>query len=79
MNVPEAFAFEIANGTPQLLTLLANDVRSEVAIAALAIAILAESIRQVEHERDGKNVIVARELNERLARFGLDVGGVNDG
>ena len=43
------------------------------------VAILANAILQVEHERDGKNVIVACELNEWLARFGLDVGGVNDG
>ena len=79
MNVPEAFAFEIANGASQLLTLLADDVWSKVAVCSLAIAILAEAIRQVEHKRDRKDVIVACELNERLARFGLHVGGVNDG
>jgi len=79
VNVPETFAFEIANGAPQLLTLLPDDVWSEVAICSLAIAILAEAIRQVEHQRDRENVIVACELNEGLARFGLHVGGVNDG
>ena len=79
VNVTEAFAFEIADRTSQLLTLLANDVRAEVAIRALAIAILSEAIGQVEHERDGKDVIVACELNERLACFWLDVGGVDDG
>ena len=78
MNVAEAFAFEIANRASQLLALLANDVWAKVAIRSLTIPILANAILQVEHERDGKDVIVTCELNEWLARFGLDVGGVND-
>ena len=44
VNVPEAFAFEIANGAPQLLTLLADDVWSKVPVTTFAIPILADAI-----------------------------------
>ena len=52
---------------------------AKVAIGTLTIPIFADTIAQVEHESDWENVIVACELNEWLARFGLDVGGVNNG
>ncbi len=60
MNVTKAFAFQIANRPAQLVTLLPDHVRTEVAIRTLSISILANAIGQVEHERDGKHVIFTR-------------------
>ena len=73
----EAFALQSAQRAPQLLRLIAHDVRPEVAVRRVAVPLVAELLRQVEHDRDRQDVILARQLDQRLARLRLHVGGVD--
>src|SRR6185436_118305 len=66
VNVAKAFALQVANRAPQLLLLLSNDVRTEVAIRPLTVSIFTEPDREVQNNRNWKHVILACERNERL-------------
>jgi len=60
VDLPEAFAFEAAQSPLQLPLLVADHVRAEVAVGAVAIALLAETLRQVEDDRHRQEVVLAR-------------------
>jgi hypothetical protein len=44
VNVAKAFALQVADRAPQLLALLTDHVRTEVAIRSVAVAILANPV-----------------------------------
>ena len=67
-----------AERPPQLRRLIADDVRAKVAVGPQPVPLLANLLREVKHDRDGKAVILPGQFHQRLAGLGLDVGGVND-
>jgi hypothetical protein len=79
MDVAEAFAFEAAQGAAELLDVLMDDVRAEGTVGAAVVALGAEAFGEIENDGDGEDMVGAGEGDERLACFGLDVGGVDDG
>jgi DNA-binding LacI/PurR family transcriptional regulator len=52
-------------------------VRTESAVGALRVARLADALGHVEHDRDGEDVELPGEGEERLARERLHVGGID--
>ena len=76
-DVTKSFAFELAHRRAELLHLLADDVRAERAVCANLVSLAADLLIDVEHDRDGQRVELARERNERLARFDLHVGRID--
>lgn len=77
MNVSKALAFQIAQRAAELLTLLPDDVLSEISIRSLFVSILANSLTEIENDGNWNHVVLACECDERLARLGLDVSGVD--
>jgi hypothetical protein len=61
-----------------LRALLAYDVRAEVAIGPRTVPLLADRLRRVEHDRHREEIMLLRELDERLARLALHVGRIDD-
>ena len=78
VHVPEAFAPQAAKRPMQLAPLVANDVRTEVTIGSGSVPLVADALGQIQDDRDGEHVILARQRNERLARLGLDVRRIDD-
>jgi hypothetical protein len=79
VHVAEAFPLEVGQGAAQLAPVLGNHVAAEVAVGAGCVAVLAQPFGHVEHNGHGQAVEFAGQLHERLAAFGLHVGGVHDG
>ena len=52
-DVPEAFALEAFQGAAELAALVADDVRAEVPVRALPVALVAELLGEVEDDGDG--------------------------
>ena len=77
-DVPKAFSLQVANRPAQLLALLPDHVRSKVAIGSISVAILTESLREIEDKGDGYHVILTRQSYEWLTCLRLNVGRVND-
>ena len=61
----------------ELRLLVADDVRAEVPLGSLAVALQAELLGEVEHDRHRQAVILPGQFHQRLAGLGLDVGGVD--
>jgi hypothetical protein len=78
MDGAEALALEPAERTFELLRLLADDVRAEVAVGPSLVAVLGDALGEIEDDGDGKTVKLAGELHERLAGVRLDIGGIDD-
>ena len=72
------FAAQASEVATQLRQLLPDNVRPERAVVTGCVALSAHLGRHVQHDGDGKAVVLARQLDERLARLGLNVGGVDD-
>src|SRR5262245_26844825 len=72
------FTLEMAQRAPQLLALVADDVRPKGALRTLAVALLTELLGQVEHDGYWQTVILTRQRYERLARLRLDIRGIHD-
>jgi hypothetical protein len=79
VDVAKPFAAQAPHGTPKLVELLANDVRSEVALGAVPIPIMTEPLRHVEHDRKGETVMLPCDRHQRRPRLGLDVGRIDNG
>ncbi len=77
-DVAEALAPETLDRALEVQPLAAQDVRPELAVGPLPVALLADPLRDVEHDRDRQHVVLARERDERLPRVLLDVRGVDD-
>jgi hypothetical protein len=76
-DVPEPLPMEPPQRPSELRLLVADDVRAEVPIGSLAVALPAELLGQVENNCHRQAVILPGQLHQWLACFGLDVGGVN--
>src|SRR5262249_55113146 len=79
MQVTKSFPLKTAQRSLELAPLLTNHVCAKGAIRASLVPGFAHSLRQIENDCDGQHVIPARQLDQRLACFRLDVGGVDDG
>ena len=77
VDMAKALLFQVAQGAAQLLALLADDMVAKVPVSALAVAFVAKLFGQVEHNRNRQHVIVTRQFDQRLARLGLDIGGID--
>ena len=77
-DMAKTFTLEMAQRTAQLLALVAHDVRPKGALRTLAVALLTELLRQVEHDGHWQTVILTRQRHERLARLRLDIRGIHD-
>ena len=73
MDVPKSFALQSAQRTPQLLRLIPDHVRPEVSIRPIAIPLLAYLFREIENNRHGQHMELARKLDQRFARLRLHV------
>src|SRR5580692_88524 len=60
-DMTEAFAFKSPKRTPQLLGLISDDVRSELAVRPTLIAFVADLLWQVENDRHRQNMKLASE------------------
>jgi hypothetical protein len=58
--VSETLPFQAAQRAAQVLMLPLNDVGSEGAIGTIAIALEAQALGQVEHDRDRNTVVLPR-------------------
>ena len=56
-----------------------NDMRAEITVWTLPIAFLAKLLWQIEHNRYWQTVVLARQREQRLAGFGIDIGSIDDG
>ena len=77
-GVAEPLALQTAQGLPQALDVVADDVRPEVPVGPGDVAVLADPLRHVQDDRDRQAVVLPRQRDQRLARLGLDVGRVYD-
>ena len=75
----DSFAFQSAQRTPELLGLIANNMRSKLPIRAKNVAILAQPLRKVEDNGLREEVVLLRQRNERLASLRLDIRGIDYG
>src|SRR5688572_1793502 len=78
IDIAESLAPQILQTLTQLSRLVADDVRAEVTVRSIPVAVLAEPFRQVEHNGGGQRVMLLGQFQQRFARFRLDVSGVND-
>ena len=53
-------------------------MRAESAVRTIAIAVLAEPFVEIKHQRHRKHVKLFCQSNKRFARFGLNIGGIDD-
>ena len=56
MEMPESLALEVAQRSLHLASLLTNDVRTEGAVGTQRVPRLADSLRQIEHDRNRQDV-----------------------
>src|SRR5688500_5076231 len=62
MDLTKALIFQVAQRAAQLLCLLANDVWTKVAVGSITIALLAQLLREVKYNCNGKYMIFARQF-----------------
>ena len=63
----EALALQAAQPAAQLVVLAAQHVRPEVAVGPGGVARRADLSRQVQHDGDRQDVVIAGQLDERRA------------
>ncbi len=78
-DVADAFAFQPAQGTAELLGLVADDMRPKLPVRAKHAAILAEALREIEDDGLGEEVELLGQRDQRLPCLGLNVGRIDDG
>jgi hypothetical protein len=77
-DAAEPLALEVLHRPTQQPRLAPHDMRAEGSIRTLGVPSLRDLVRDVEHDRDGQHMVVAREPDQGLACIGLDVGRVDD-
>ncbi len=75
--MPESFLAKSPERSPQLRLLIPDDMGAEVPVGPLAVAFLAELLRQVEDDRHRQTVILPGQLDERFPGLRLHVGRVD--
>ncbi len=78
-NMAKALARETAQVSSHLALLVSDDVRAEISIVTVAVAILANAFGKIEKYGDGQAMILPRKFDQRFACFGLYIGGVDYG
>jgi hypothetical protein len=73
----EAFALQPAQRTAQQADLVAHHMRSEIAIGPILVALDAERLRHVEHDRDRQRMMLAREIDQQAAILRPHAGRVD--
>lgn len=77
-DLAEPLALEVAQVPLQGHTLAADDVRPELPGRATGVTVVTEPLGNIEHDRDGKDVLLPSELHEGPARLRIDVRRVHD-
>ena len=78
-HAPEAVPLQMTEGTLEQPVLAADDVGTEGAIRSRRVALDAQRLGDVEHDRHREQVVRAGERQQRRPRLALHVGGVDDG
>jgi hypothetical protein len=78
-DVTDSLAFQTAQRTPELLGLVANNMRSKLPIRAKSIAILAQPLGKIKDNGLGKDVELLRESDEGFASLWLNIRSINYG
>jgi hypothetical protein len=76
-DVADAFSLQPAQGTAELLGLIANDVRPELPVRTKYVAILTHSLREVEDNRLCEEMKLLCQRDQRLPCLWLDVSCVD--
>jgi hypothetical protein len=74
----KTFPLQRSKRTPQVVRLLPNDVRPEIPIDSRTIALLAETCRKIEYDRNTEHVRFASKLDKALSVFSLDIRCVDN-
>jgi hypothetical protein len=77
MDVAKPFLFEVPERAVELKALVAHHVIAEIAVRAAGVTLAAHLLRHIEHQRNRKAVVLARERDERLPCLGLDIGRID--
>ena len=75
----EPFTTQAAERAPQLGSLVAEDLRTELTVLTGCIAVGANPFGHVEDDGHGKHVVLLGQFQEPAPSFGLDIGGVDHG
>ena len=78
VDLAEALLAEVLERASQLVALARDDVIAEGAVGPGGVAVQADALGQVEHDRDRQHVVRAGERDEGPARIGLHVRRVDD-
>ena len=76
-DVPEALLLKPTQRTPSCDFWLRMTCGPKSRSARLAVALLAELLWEVEHNRHRQAMVLSGQFHQRLASLGLDVGGVD--
>lgn len=77
-DLAEPLSLQIAQVPLQGNALAADDVRPELPGRATGVTVVTEPLGNIEHDRDGKDVLLPSELHEGPARLRIDVRRVHD-
>ena len=75
---PKPLPLQALQGLVQFGALVTDHVPSEVATGPSPVALLADRLWHVEHDRDGEQVVLLGQLDQRTARRTLNVRGIHD-
>jgi hypothetical protein len=77
-DVSEALLAEPTQRPPHLRGLVTDNVRAEGPVVPVPVSFLTAPFGHVQHDRHGQTMVLTSQLDERLAGFGLDIGGIDD-
>ncbi len=77
VHLAEAFLRQPAQRTPQLLALPPDHRGTERAVGPAGVALQAELLRHVQHDRDRQHVVLLGQVDQRATRVDLHVGRVH--
>src|SRR5271165_6953074 len=76
-DVPEALPLKPTQRTSELRLLVADDVRAEVPLGSLAVALQTELLWEVENNCYRQAMVLSGQFHQRFASLGLDVRSVD--
>src|SRR6266511_3141495 len=79
MHLTEALPAEALQAPTQLASLIADDMGTEIPLWPVAIPVLTEALREVENNRDRKEVVFAGKGDQGRPVLALDARRVDDG
>jgi hypothetical protein len=78
-DVPDSLTFQPTKRAPELLRLVADDMRAKLTIRPQHVSILAEPLWEIEDNRFREDVVFLCKSDEGLPRLGLHICCVYDG